>query len=128
MQPRFIATSIPYMNAGPHLGFAMELIIADILVRYNRGRGNDVFFLTGSDEHGSKIYNKACELKKDTMAMLDENVAFFKNLHESLATVPDDFIRTTDRVRHWSTAQDIWRKLVAKGDIYKKPYSGLYCE
>lgn len=62
MQHRLIATSIPYMNAGPNLGFAMEIIIADILARYNRASGNDVFLLTGADEHGSKIYNKAKEL------------------------------------------------------------------
>lgn len=128
MQHRFIATSIPYMNAGPHIGFAMELTIADILARYNRACGNDVFLLTGADEHGTKIYNKAKELGRDTLEMLDENVALFKDLGTSLGATPDDFIRTTDRVRHWPTAQAIWRKLAAKGDIYKKKYSGLYCE
>lgn len=128
MQHRFIATSIPYMNAGPHMGHAMEFIIADILARYNRSRGNDVFFLTGADEHGSKIYNKAKELGKAPLQMLDENKELFEELHSALATTPDDFIRTTDRVRHWPTAQAIWRKLEAKGDIYKKKYSGLYCE
>lgn len=125
---RFIATSIPYMNAGPHMGHAMEFVIADVIARYNRARGNDVFFLTGADEHGSKIHNKAQELGKDTLAMLDEHTALFEHLHTELGTSYDDFIRTTDRVRHWPTAQDIWNKLVAKGDIYKKSYSGLYCE
>lgn len=125
---RYIATSIPYMNAGPHMGHAMEFIIADVLARYNRARGNDVFLLTGADEHGSKIYNKAQELGKDTLTMLDEHTALFKRLHTELGTSYDDFIRTTDQVRHWPTAQDIWNKLVAKGDIYKKSYSGLYCE
>lgn len=116
------------MNAGPHMGHAMEFVIADILARYNRARGNDVFLLTGADEHGSKIYNKAQELGKDTLTMLDEHTALFKHLHTELGTSYDDFIRTTDQVRHWPTAQDIWNKLVAKGDIYKKSYSGLYCE
>lgn len=128
MQNRLIATSIPYMNAGPHMGHAMEFIIADILARYNRSSGNDTFFLTGADEHGSKIFNKAKELGKDTQAMLDEHVAIFTELHAALATTPDDFIRTTDQVRHWPTAQDMWNKLAEKGDIYKKTYSGLYCE
>ena len=128
MQHRLIATSIPYMNAGPHLGFTMEIIIADVLARYNHACGNDVFLLTGADEHGSKIYNKAKELEKETLDMLDEHVTLFKNLETSLSIIPDDFIRTTDRVRHWPTAQAIWRKLEAKGDIYKKKYSGLYCE
>lgn len=128
MQHRFIATSIPYLNAGPHIGFAMELTIADILARYNRARGNDVFFLTGADEHGSKIYNKAHELGKEPLAMLDEHVALYRELGNSLSSTADDFIRTTDQVRHWPTAQSIWRKLEAKGDIYKKKYSGLYCE
>lgn len=125
---RYIATSIPYMNAGPHMGHAMEFVIADTLARYNRARGNDVFLLTGADEHGSKIYNKAQELGKDTLTMLDEHVELFKHLHTELGTSYDDFIRTTDQVRHWPTAQDIWNRLVAKGDIYKKSYSGLYCE
>ena len=128
MQHRLIATSIPYMNAGPHMGHAMEFIIADILARYNRSAGNDTFFLTGADEHGSKIYNRAKELGLDTKAMLDQNVELFDALHTALHTTPDDFIRTTDQVRHWPTAQSIWNKLAAKGDIYKKAYSGLYCE
>ena len=110
------------------MGHAMEFIIADILARYNRARGNDTFFLTGADEHGSKIYNKAKELKKETLDMLDENVALFRELGTSLAITPNDFIRTTDRVRHWPTAQAIWQKLEEKGDIYKKKYSELYCE
>ncbi len=62
MSKRFITTSIPYMNAGPHIGFALELTIADVLARYNRACGNDTFLLTGADEHGTKIYNKAKEL------------------------------------------------------------------
>lgn len=128
MQHRFIATSIPYLNAGPHIGFAMELTIADTLARYNRASGNDVFLLTGADEHGSKIFNKAKELGKETIDMLDEHVALYKELGTSLSSTADDFIRTTDQVRHWPTAQAIWRKLEAKGDIYKKKYSGLYCE
>lgn len=128
MQHRLITTSIPYLNAGPHIGFAMELTISDILVRYNRAQGNDTFFLTGADEHGSKIYNKAKELGKTTIEMLDEHVALFQTLGDSLSAIPDDFIRTTDQVRHWPTAQSIWQKLAAKGDIYKKKYSGLYCE
>lgn len=128
MQHRLIATSIPYMNAGPHMGHAMEFIIADIIARYNRASGNDVFFLTGADEHGSKIYNKAKELEKGTLQMLDEHVTLFKELEASLSIIPDDFIRTTDQVRHWPTAQAIWQKLAAKGDIYKKKYSGFYCE
>lgn len=116
------------MNAGPHIGFAMELTITDILVRYNRAAGNDTFFLTGADEHGSKIYNKAKELGKTTIEMLDEHVALFQTLEASLLAIPNDFIRTTDQVRHWPTAQSIWQKLATKSDIYKKKYSGLYCE
>ncbi len=128
MQHRLIATAIPYMNAGPHMGHAMEFIIADVIARYNRSRGNDTFFLTGADEHGSKIYNKAKELGKGTQDMLDEHVELFDTLHTALHTTPNDFIRTTDRVRHWPTAQSIWKKLSDKWDIYKKAYSGLYCE
>lgn len=128
MQHRFIATAIPYMNAGPHMGHAMEFIITDIIARYHRNAGNDVFLLTGSDEHGSKIFNKAQELGKDTVTMLDENVEIFQSLLRDLSISNDDFIRTTDRLRHWPTAQAIWRLLETKGDIYKKKYAGLYCE
>lgn len=128
MSARLIATSIPYMNGRPHMGHAMEFCLADVLARYNRVAGNETFFLTGSDEHGSKIFNKAKELDKEPLAMLDENVEVFQALEKRLSISVDDFIRTTDRERHWATAQDVWNKIAAKGDIYKKSYQGLYCE
>lgn len=122
MEHRLIATSIPYMNGTPHMGHAMEFILSDIFSRYSRFCGNETFFLTGSDEHGSKIYNKAKELGLSTMDMLDRNVASFHALQDKLDISVDDFIRTTDRERHWKTAQDVWQKIMAKGDIYKKSY------
>lgn len=128
MSSRLIATSIPYMNGHPHMGHAMEFVLADVFARYNRAAGNDTFFLTGSDEHGSKIFNKAKEIGLGTMEMLDGNVAKFQDLEKTLSVSYDDFIRTTDRARHWATAEDVWNRIAAKGDIYKKAYQGLYCE
>lgn len=122
MHHRLIATSIPYMNGAPHMGHAMEFILADIFSRFSRSRGDDTLFLTGSDEHGSKIYNKAKELGLDTRSMLDSNVEMFKVLERKLEISYDDFIRTTDSERHWTTAQDVWRKIRNSGDIYKKSY------
>ena len=126
--PRLITTSIPYMNGAPHMGHAMEMAITDALARYYRAAGQDVFFLTGSDEHGSKIFNKAKELGEDVRAMLDRNVAVFTSMNGALGATPDAFIRTTDQAKHWPGALALWKALEAKGDLYKKPYAGDYCE
>lgn len=126
--PRLITTSIPYMNGAPHLGFAMELSITDTLARYYRASGEKVFFLTGSDEHGSKIFNKAKELGLGTIEMLDGNVARFHELGRALGASNDGFIRTTDQAKHWPGVQALWKALDARGDLYKKAYSGDYCE
>lgn len=86
-----------------------------------------MFFLTGADEHGSKIYNTAKDQGIGTEVLLDENVSVFQDLNSQLSISNDEYIRTTDQQRHWPTAQDVWRKLVESGDIYKKNYSGNYC-
>ncbi len=123
----YITTSLPYVNAKAHVGFALEIIQADVVARYNRQLGRDVFFLTGVDEHGSKIARKAEELGKKPQEFVDEISEKFKRLKNVLNLSNDDFIRTTDQKRHWPTVHKVWQELKDNGDIYKKKYKGLYC-
>ena len=88
--------------------------MTDIIARYNRAAGNEVLFMTGTDEHGVKIFNKAKELGKGTMEMLDEYVTAYKDIAAKLNSSHTEFIRTTDQIRHWPTAQDIWRRMYEK--------------
>ncbi len=126
-RPLYLTTTLPYVNADPHIGFALEIVHADIIARYNTLSGRDVFFNTGTDEHGMKIHRKAEEMGKDTQAYVDEYAARFKGLKEKLNLHSDlHFIRTTD-AKHKAAAQELWRQCLAKGDIYKKKYKGLYC-
>lgn len=127
MKKFYITTSVAYTNALPHIGYALELIQADILARYRRGFGEDVFFLTGTDEHGQKVVKASEAAKKTPQKFCDEISAKFKRLKEALNLSNDDFIRTTDRKKHWPTAQKVWLRLQEKGDIYKKKYKGFYC-
>lgn len=126
-KPLYLTTTLPYVNAEPHIGFALEVVQADIIARYRRLCGDEVFFNTGTDEHGQKIYQRATEEGKDPQAYTDEYAAKFRALKEPLGLSDDiHFIRTTD-VHHKAAAQEIWRRCLAKGDIYKKKYKGLYC-
>ncbi len=123
----YLTTTLPYVNADPHLGFAFELVSADIVARYRRLQGDDVFFNTGTDEHGLKIYRKASEEGKDPQAYVDEYAAKFRNLKQKLALSDElHFVRTTD-AKHKRAAEVLWRRCLAAGDIYKKKYKGLYC-
>ncbi len=126
-QKYYITTAIDYANAKPHIGHALEKVQADVLARYHREKGFKTFFLTGTDEHGVKVFRKAQEEKKDPQIFADEITEDFKHLKSALNLSWDDFIRTSDRVRHWPGAQLVWEKLVQAGDIYKKNYKGLYC-
>lgn len=123
----YITTSIAYVNAPPHIGFALETIQADVLARYHRFLGKEVFFLTGTDEHGSKIEKAAKEAGKTPKDFTKEISQRFKDLKEALNLSNNDFIRTSDKKRHWPAVQKAWRQLLEKGDIYKKKYKGLYC-
>ncbi|MDD5551807.1 MAG: methionine--tRNA ligase [Candidatus Pacebacteria bacterium] len=123
----YITTSIAYTNAPPHIGFALEAIQADVLARYHRLLGDNVFFLTGTDEHGSKIERAAKEAGKTPEQFTNEISEKFQNLKDALNISNNDFIRTTDRKRHWPTVERVWKQLLGKGDIYKKKYKGLYC-
>lgn len=123
----YLTTTLPYVNAAPHIGFALELVQADALVRYQRLMGREVFFNTGTDEHGQKIFQKAQEEGKDTQMYVDEYAEKFRDLGEKLRLFSDiHFVRTTGG-HHKKAAQELWRRCAAKGDIYKKKYKGLYC-
>ena len=127
MKPSFyITTPIYYPSAKLHIGHAYCTTIADSIARYKRLQGFDVFFLTGSDEHGQKIELKAKEEGVTPIEYVDKIVAGFQNLWQQLNISNNDFIRTT-QPRHEKVVQEIFRKIYAKGDIYKGSYSGLYC-
>jgi methionyl-tRNA synthetase len=126
MSKFYITTTLPYVNADPHIGFALEIIQADAIARYRRKSGDDVFFNTGTDEHGLKIYQKALEEKKDPQAYADEYAPKFDNLKQALDLSYDAFIRTTDK-DHKKAAQEFWKLCEKNGDIYKKNYKVKYC-
>ena len=121
-----LTTTLPYVNADPHIGFALEIIQADIVARYYRDLGYEVFFNTGTDEHGLKIFRKATEEGKDPQAYVDEYAPKFDRLKSALALTYNSFIRTTD-AHHIAAAQEFWRRCDAAGDIYKKKYQVKYC-
>jgi len=123
----YLTTSIPYVNAPPHIGHALEFLQADVVARYERLREKEVFFLTGTDDHGQKNYQTALSLGKTPQDFVDENAQHFEKLLRDLGISHDDFIRTSDQDRHWPVARKIWRELDAEGDIYKKSYRGFYC-
>lgn len=123
----FLTTTLPYVNAEPHIGFALEVVQADIIVRYRALLGDEVFFNTGVDEHGLKIYRKAQEEGRNPQEYVDEYAAKFRKLKERLNLYPDlHFIRTSDG-HHKSSAQEFWRRCLSAGDIYKKNYQVKYC-
>lgn len=122
----YITTTLPYVNAEPHMGFAMEIVHADILARYRRMRGDEVVFNTGTDEHGTKIYEKAREQGLDPQAYTDIYAEKFRTLKETLDLSYTHFIRTTDE-HHKRAAQEFWKRCLEKGDIYKKKYQAKYC-
>ena len=126
-KPFYLTTTLPYVNADPHLGFALEIVHADIIARYRALLGDEVFFNTGVDEHGVKIYRKAQEEGKEPQAYVDEYAEKFKQLKDRLNLFPElHFIRTTDP-HHKAAAQEFWRRCEASGDIEKKHYKTRYC-
>jgi methionyl-tRNA synthetase len=123
----YITTAIDYPNARPHLGHALEKVQADAIARFQRLQGKDVFFQTGTDEHGTKIWRAAEAAKKPVEEFLDEQVAVFKELCKKLNISYDYFIRTTDQKIHYPGVIKLWNELVKSGDIFKQTYTGLYC-
>ncbi len=124
--PFYITTPIYYPSAKLHIGHAYCTTLADTIARFKRLAGYDVFFLTGSDEHGQKIQQKAEEAGVTPQAYVDKIVAGFQELWRRLGISNDDFIRTTEE-RHQKVVQEIFRRIYAKGDIYKGEYKGQYC-
>src|SRR3989338_7330919 len=122
----YITTAIPYANADPHIGFALEILYADAMARYQRLLGKDVYFLTGTDEHGQKMYKTANEVGSTTEEYANLKSAQFQKLADLWNITNDDFIRTTEP-RHMERAQKFWSASMESGDIYKKQYSGFYC-
>ena len=124
--PYFISTPIYYPSDRLHIGHAYCTTIADAVARFQRLAGKDVFFLTGSDEHGQKIQRKAAEVGQSPIQYVDHIVASFQMLWEKLGISNDDFIRTTEK-RHHEVVQAIFQKIYDQGDIYKAAYEGWYC-
>ncbi len=123
----YVTTPIYYVNDVPHIGHAYTSVLADVLARHSRFLGKDVFFLTGTDEHGAKICRGAEEEGEDVKDFVDKNSEKFRELSKKLNISNDDFIRTSDKERHWSSAQKIWGRIRVKEDVYKEKYKGLYC-
>jgi methionyl-tRNA synthetase len=122
----YITTTAPYVNADPHIGFALEIVQADAIARYKRLAGYEVAFGFGTDEHGLKIYRKATEAKMDPLKYCDGFAAKFDELKEALNLSTTHFTRTTDP-HHLEAAQEFWRRCMKNGDIYKKNYKVKYC-
>ncbi len=121
----YITTPIYYPSGKPHMGHAYSSIIADIFARFKRLEGYQVFFLTGTDEHGQKIQKEADKNKKDPKKFCDEISETFRSLTKTLNLSNNDFIRTTE-ARHFKSVEEIWNRLTKSGDIYLDKYSGWY--
>jgi methionyl-tRNA synthetase len=126
MSARYLTTTLPYVNADPHLGHALEFVQADVLARSWRAAGDDVFFSTGTDEHGQKIYEAAEKAGQNVHAYVDYYADEFRKLGTALNLSNDAFIRTIEP-RHYAAATEMWRRCNTAGDIYKKAYTGMYC-
>lgn len=123
----YITTTLPYVNSDPHVGFAMEIIRADVIARFKKLQGFEIFFNTGTDEHGAKIYGKAVEAGKSPQEYVNEWAEKFRGLINLLQISPDvHFIRTTDE-HHVKSAQEFWKVCDKNGFIYKKSYKIKYC-
>ena len=124
--PYYITTAIAYTSGKPHIGNCYEIVLADSIARYKRAQGYDVFFQTGTDEHGQKIEQKAQEAGVTPKEFVDQVAGTVKSLWDLLNTSYDKFIRTTD-ADHEAQVQKIFKKLYDQGDIYKGYYEGMYC-
>lgn len=122
----YLTTTLPYVNADPHIGFALEIVQADVIARYHKLIGDEVVFNTGTDEHGQKIYKKAVEEKTEPQVYADKHAKKFEELKKSLNLSFTNFIRTTDP-DHKKAAQEFWKRCEKNGDIYKATYKIKYC-
>ena len=122
----YISTAIAYASAKPHIGNTYEIVLADAIARYKRLLGYDVYFQTGTDEHGEKIELKAKEKGLNPQEYVDENALEVRKIWDVMNTSYDKFVRTTN-ASHKETVSKIFKKLYDQGDIYKSTYKGLYC-
>ena len=125
-KPYYITTAIAYTSGKPHIGNTYEIVLADSIARYKRAQGYDVFFQTGTDEHGQKIEEKADAAGMTPQAFVDQVAGEIRRIWDLMNTSYDKFIRTTDK-DHEAQVQKIFKKLYDQGDIYKGYYEGLYC-
>ena len=121
----YVTTAIAYPNGDPHIGHAYEMVATDAIARWRRLEGRDVFFLTGTDEHGLKMVQTAEREGLTTRALADRNSARFRELAGRLNLSNTDFIRTTE-ARHYAASQELWRRMLKAGDIYQSTYKGWY--
>ena len=126
MSTVYLTTPIYYVNDRPHMGHAYTMIVVDTMARYRRLAGDDVWFLTGTDEHGDKIAQAAAAAGVTPQAMADQNSEAFRATWRALGIRQDDYIRTTEP-RHTAVVQAILQKLWDKGEIYLGTYGGHYC-
>ncbi|MDX9970795.1 MAG: methionine--tRNA ligase [Candidatus Gracilibacteria bacterium] len=127
MSKFYLTTAIAYVNGAPHIGHALEAVQADAISRFKKMQGDSVFFLTGTDEHGIKVYEKALSVGKDPQIFVDEVAQKFVDIDEKLNVKYDDFIRTSSE-KHKKGALEIWQILEKNGDIYLGSYEGKYCK
>lgn len=121
----FISTAISYPNGAPHIGHAYEAIATDVIARFKKLDGYDVWFCTGTDDHGQKMFQTARAQNKSARDLADELTPAFRSMIEILDCAPDDFIRTSEP-RHYASVTEIWRRISENGDIYKDSYAGWY--
>ena len=122
----YISTAIAYTSGKPHIGNTYEIVLADAIARWKRLKGYDVYFQTGTDEHGIKIEEKAAAAGVEPQAFVDGVAGEIKRIWDLMNTSYDRFVRTTDK-KHKEVVQHIFKKMYDKGDIYKGEYKGLYC-
>ena len=122
----YLTTAIAYTSRKPHIGNTYEIVLTDTLARYKRMRGYDVYFLTGTDEHGQKIEENAKEAGIAPKAYVDKVAGEVKDIWDLMGASYNRFIRTTDE-DHEKVVQKIFKKLYDQGDIYKSEYEGMYC-
>lgn len=124
---KIITTAIAYANGAPHIGHAFEFVMTDTIARFAKLQGDDVFFVTGMDEHGQKIQEKAKEKGVAVSDFVNEYADLFQELDRDMSVDYDFFVRTSDKEKHYKGAQMLWNKLIAAGDLEKRTYSALYC-
>src|ERR1041384_3141677 len=124
-EPYYITTAIHYPNGRPHIGHAYEMIAADAIARFQRARGRDVFFQTGTDEHGLKMAQTARGRDMETRALADEMSGYFREMADKLDISCDRFIRTSEP-GHYKASQAIWQAMADAGDLYLDRYEGWY--